>query len=178
LPNARLLIEHSAAMGSVPATYVQATPDLLMGDLLKTMRSSQIFSVCGLPEIDVKRVKGNGKGRNDVKQYQVSLIGLDVFDPVTMENVHRGGNDVPAWFLDTDYNEKCFHVCQAFFPRTSAWDHLKRALRATHEESVWDHLAGTTSAPFEAGEHRRISVKVVDDRGNELQVVKSLDDIR
>jgi adenine-specific DNA-methyltransferase len=173
-PNARLLIEKSIAMGAVPATYVQATPDLLMGDLLKTMRSSQIFSVCGLPEIEVKRVKKNGN-RNGAKQYQVTLVGLDVFDPVTMDNIHRAGADVPAWFLDTDYNEMCFHVCQAFFPRTGAWDHLKKALKASHEETVWDHLAGATSAPFEAGEHRRISVKVIDDRGNELQVVKPLE---
>ena len=36
-----------------PATYVQATPDLMMGDLLKNMRSSEIFSVCGLPEIRI-----------------------------------------------------------------------------------------------------------------------------
>ena len=107
-------------------------------------------------------------------QYQVELLGLDVFDPVTMEVDHRKGDDVPAWLLDTDYNGLCFHVCQAFFPRTAAWDNLKKALRATHEESVWDHLAGTKSAPFEAGEHGQIAVKVIDDRGNELLVVKNL----
>ena len=53
-PNARLLIEKPPRWVGVPATYVQATPDLLMGDLLKNMRSSQIFSVCGLPEIEVE----------------------------------------------------------------------------------------------------------------------------
>lgn len=41
---------------------------------------------------------------------------------------------------------------------------------------MWDHLAGTTSAPFEAGEHGQIAVKVIDDRGNELVVVKKLAD--
>ena len=40
--------------------------------------------------------------------------------------------------------------------------------------SVWDHLAGTVSAPFEAGEHGQIAVKVIDDRGNELLVVKNI----
>jgi adenine-specific DNA-methyltransferase len=174
-PSARNLIDKADAALGIPTTYVQATPDLLMGDLLKTMRSSQIFSVCGLPEIEVKPVKANGKKNGKPKQYQVTLLGLDVFDPVTMENVHRSGADVPAWLLDTDYNEKVFHVCQAFFPLTSAWDALKKALKATHEETVWDHLAGTTSAPFEAGANRRVSVKVIDDRGNELQVVRSLD---
>jgi hypothetical protein len=48
---------------------------------------------------------------------------------------------------------------------------LKRALKSTHEDSVWDHLAGTVSASFEAGEHGQIAVKVVDDRGMVLVVV-------
>lgn len=165
-PNARTLVEKCAEVMGVPATYVQATPDLMMGDLLKNMRSSQIFSVCGQPEIKLTK--------NKDKQYQVELLGLDVFDPITMEVTHRSGNDVPAWFLDTDYNDLCFHVSQAFFPRTSAWDNLKKALKGEYEESVWDHLSGTTSAPFEAGEHKQIAVKVIDDRGNELLVVKKL----
>jgi adenine-specific DNA-methyltransferase len=53
---------------------------------------------------------------------------------------------------------------------------LKKALRASHDESVWDHLAGTVSAPFEAGEHGQVAVKVIDDRGNELIVVKRLEE--
>jgi adenine-specific DNA-methyltransferase len=166
--DARLLIERSAEMGLPPATYVQATPDLMMGDLLKNMRSSQIFSVCGLPEVALRRL-ADGK-------CQAELAGLDVFDPVTMKADHRAGGDVPAWFLDTDYNGLCFHVSQAFFPRTGAWDDLRRALRGEYDDTVWDHLAGTTSAPFEAGEHGQVAVKVIDDRGNELLVVKSLRD--
>jgi adenine-specific DNA-methyltransferase len=168
-PNARQLIENCDAVVGIPATYIQATPDLMMGDLLKNMRSSQIFSVCGLPEIKI-----HPQQAKDGKTYQVELLGLDVFDPVTMETVHRTGNDVPAWFLDTDYNGLCFHVSQAFFPRAGAWDNLKKALRGAYEESVWDHLAGTTSAPFEPGEHRQIGVKVIDDRGNELMVVEKV----
>ena len=176
-PNARLLIERAADMGALSTLYVQATPDLLMGDLLKNMRSSQIFSVCGLPEIEVKSVKGNGK-KNGNRPYQVTLLGLDVFDPVTMDVIHRTGDDVPAWLLDTDYNDRCFHVSQAFFPRTGAWANLKKVLKVDFEEGVWDHLAGTTSAPFEPGEHSRIAVKVIDDRGNELMVVRELNGVR
>jgi adenine-specific DNA-methyltransferase len=167
-PDARLLIEKAAEMGLPAATYVQATPDLMMGDLLKNMRSSQIFSVCGLPDVDLSR-------RTDGK-YQVTLVKLDVFDPVTMTASHMKGDDVPAWFLDADYNGLCFHVSQAFFPRTAAWDDLRRALRGEYDDAVWDHLAGTTSAPFEAGDHGQVAVKVIDDRGNELLVVKSLRD--
>jgi adenine-specific DNA-methyltransferase len=167
-PNARQLIQSCEDVMGVSATYVQATMDLNMGDLLKNMRSSQIFSVCGLPDVTVtKGVDG---------RYQVELVGLDVFDPISMENHHAKGDDVPAWLLDTDYNGMCFHVTQAFFPRTSAWDALKKALKADYEASLWDHLAGSVSAPFESRKEAQIAVKVIDDRGNELMVVKKLSD--
>ena len=165
-PNARLLVEKCVEVMGIPATYVEATRDLLMGDLLKNLRSSQVFSVCGLPDVEVQRAK-DGK-------YQVKLLGVDVFDPVTMTSDSRPGDDVPAWFLDTDYNGRVFHVCQAFFPRTAAWENLKKALKADYSAEIWDHLSGTTSAPFEKGDHGQVAVKVIDDRGNELLVVKSL----
>jgi adenine-specific DNA-methyltransferase len=178
-PNARPLVDKCADVVGVSATYVQATPDLMMGDLLKNMRSSQIFSVCGMPEVKVHKLKAapsprSSPARGEGEKYQVELIGLDVFDPVSMEVEHRTGDDVPAWFLDTDYNDLCFHVCQAFFPRTGAWENLRRALKGRYEESVWEHLSGTMSAPFEAGEHGQIAVKVIDDRGNELLVVQKV----
>ena len=44
------------------------------------------------------------------------------------------------------------------------------------DDSVWVHLSGAASAPVGPGEHGQIAVKVVDDRGNELMVVKSLSD--
>ena len=107
-------------------------------------------------------------------QWEVELRGLDVFDPVTMEVDERKGDDVPAWFLDTNYNDLSFHVDQAFFPRTGAWDNLRRALKATYDDSVWEHLAGTVSAPFVPGDRRKVAVKVIDDRGNELMVVREV----
>jgi adenine-specific DNA-methyltransferase len=164
---ARQFIENCQEAIGIPATYIQATPDILMGDLLKHMRSSQIFSTCGLPDVKIHRT-GDGK-------YQVELLGLDVFDPITMEVESEPGRNVPAWFLDTDYNGLCFYVKQAFFPRTSAWDSLKKALKGSYDDEVWEHLAGTISAPFEPGEQGEIAVKVIDDRGNELLVVKSLE---
>ncbi|OGL12988.1 MAG: DNA methylase [Candidatus Rokubacteria bacterium RIFCSPLOWO2_02_FULL_72_37] len=172
-PGASRLIQACEEMVGLPATYVQATMDLLMGDLLKTTRASQIFSVTGAPDVRLVRLKRkNGNGR----LYRVELLGLDVFDPVTMQNDHRKGDDVPAWLLDSDYDDLVFRASQVFFPRTSAWDALKRALKATYEESVWEHLAGTVSEPFAEGDHRRVAIKVIDDRGNELMVVKGLDE--
>jgi adenine-specific DNA-methyltransferase len=172
-PGARELIDKCESLAGIVATYASATPDLVMGDLLKTMRSSQVFSVTGLPDVGIATLKSEEKG--GAARYQVELRGLDVFDPATMETDHRDGHDVPAWLLDTDYNDLSFHVSQAFFPRTGAWDGLKRAIKGEFEDSVWEHLAGTTSTPFAAGENRKIAVKVIDDRGNELMVVRALD---
>jgi adenine-specific DNA-methyltransferase len=173
-PNARTMADKANELIGIPATYIQATPDLVMGDLLKTMRSSQIFSVTGLPDVAIRKVDPEERG--GAQRYEVELRGLDTFDPTTFEAQHASGNDVPAWFLDTAWNGLSFHVSQAFFPRTSAWDNLKKALKTEFEESVWDHLSGTISAPFTEGETREIAVKVLDDRGNELLVVLSLDE--
>jgi len=173
-PNARTLIDKIEQQVGIPATYVQATPDLVMGDLLKSMRSSQLFSVSGLPDVAIRKLDPEEPG--GPYRYEVELLGLDTFDPTTFEAQHRNGSDVPAWLLDTAWNGLSFHVSQAFFPRTSAWDNLKRALKGELEDTVWDHLAGTVSAPFTEADTRDIAVKVIDDRGNELLVVTSLDD--
>lgn len=175
-PNAREFITKAEQMVGIPVTYIQATPDIVMGDLLKTMRSSQLFSVAGLPDIAVRKLPPESKGGPD--RYEVELLGLDTFDPTTFEVRHRRGDDVPAWFLDTDWNDLSFLVSQAFFPRTSAWDALKKSLKGEYDDAVWNHLAGTTSAPFVTGENRQVAVKVIDDRGNELLVVKSLDEAK
>jgi adenine-specific DNA-methyltransferase len=174
-PNAREMIENADRMFDLPATYVQMTPDIMMGDLLKNLRSSQIFSVCGLPEIEAEAVKK--KDKTDPERYVVRLLGLDTFDPVDSTVDSQEGTDVPCWLLDVDYNDLCFHVSQAFFPRTGAWENLRKALRADYEESVWEHLNGAESAPFEATKDRKIAVKVIDQRGNELMVVKTLGEV-
>jgi adenine-specific DNA-methyltransferase len=76
--------------------------------------------------------------------------------------------------LDTRWNGMVFHADQVFFPRTSAWENLRKALKATHDDSVWEHLAGDLSAPFAAPAGSDIAVKVLDDRGNELSVIRRL----
>ena len=77
------------------------------------------------------------------------------------------------------------HACgavQVFTKAPSQWAgkpitfDLKKALKTEFEESVWDHLSGTVSAPFTEADTRDVAVKVIDDRGNELLVVRSLDE--
>jgi adenine-specific DNA-methyltransferase len=162
---ARKMIEEERKL-RIPAAYVAVTPDVAMSDLLKTTRASEIFSVTGLPDFKVKKTAK--KGPEGQPLYQVELEGLDVFDPESLETDSVDGQSVPCWMLDTDYDGMSFYASQVFFPKTSAWDNLQKSLKASFEESVWEHLAGTTSEPFALGERRRVAVKVIDERGNEL----------
>jgi adenine-specific DNA-methyltransferase len=156
----------------IPCAYIAVTPDVAMSDLLKTSRASEIFSITGLPDFDIKATtKRNESGE---VLYQAVLKGLDTFDPATLEQDSIKGELVPAWMLDTDYDGLSFHATQVFFPKTSAWDNLQKSLKATFDDSVWAHLAGTTSEPFALGKKRRVAVKVIDERGNELMRVKDV----
>ena len=52
------------------------------------------------------------------------------------------------------------------------WEKLKKNIRAELDESRLAAFHGTVSLPFEAGDNRKIAVKIVDDRGIEsLKVV-------
>ena len=157
----------------LPASRVTVTHDLLMGDLLKTQRSSQIFAITGSPEVAVTRLPDADE--DGTPRWQVRLLGLDTFDPASIQPHHLNGDDVPMWMLDTDWNGMAFSADQVFFPRTSAWDNLKKALKATHDDSVWHHLAGDLSAPFAAPAGTEVAVKVLDDRGNELLKIARLE---
>lgn len=170
---AREMIEDETSKLRIPATYVAVTPDVAMSDLLKTTRGSEIFSITGLPDFEIKNAKK--KGPEGQALYQVELKGLDIFDPESLETESVEGESVPCWMLDTDYDGMSFYASQVFFPKTSAWDNLQKSLKATFEEEIWEHLAGTTSEPFSLGERRRVAVKVIDERGNELLRVRDIE---
>lgn len=165
---ARELLEDRTKL-RVPCTYVTVTPDVAMSDLLKTSRASEIFSVTGLPDAVVR--KAGKKNEDGADLYEVELRGLDIFNPATMDQEDIPAQNLPAWMLDTDYDGMCFYATQVFFPKTAAWDNLQKSLKAEFHPSVWEHLAGTVSEPFPIGPKRRVAVKVIDERGNELMRV-------
>jgi len=47
------------------------------------------------------------------------------------------------------------------------WHKLKKDIRAELNEELLTQFHGTVSLPFEAGENRKVAVKIVDDRGIE-----------
>ena len=154
----------------IPTIYIAVTPDVVMSDLLKTSKASQIFSITGLPDVELKPT---GNKQDGIPLYQVEVKGLDIFRPDTMETDSIEAENLPCWMLDTNYNGMVFCASQVFFPKTGAWDNLQKSLKGEFSDSVWEHLAGTNSEPFVLGDKRRIAVKVIDDRGNELMVVKN-----
>lgn len=155
------------AVSGLQVQFVNVSPDVLVGDLLKTNRASQVFTAFGQPDV---RVQAQPDGT-----YVVKLLGVDIYDPVKGEVQSAPGDRVAAWFLDTDYDGATFHICQAFFPGDAdAWDKLQRALRVHIPEEVFERMHGTESFPCQAGEHRRIAVKVIDFRGNEVTRVMPL----
>jgi len=102
----------------------------------------------------------------------VEIQDLDIFNPVDLETESIDAKNLHCWMLDTDYNDLCFYASQVFFPKTSAWDNLRKSLKGSYDDSVWEHLAGTVGEPFALGEDKRVAVKVIDERGNELMVAR------
>jgi adenine-specific DNA-methyltransferase len=166
---ARELLEDRKKM-RIPCTYVAVTPDVVMSDLLKTSKSSEIFSITGLPDIAFYKTSEKTPAKEPL--YQVKLLGLDIFTPHNCATESIEANNLPCWMLDTDYNGMSFIARQVFFPKTAAWDNLQKSLKGRFADSVWEHLAGTESEAFRLGTRNRIAVKVIDERGNELMVVR------
>lgn len=148
--------------------FAHINPDVLVKDLLKTPKGSQIFSVFGQPDIDVRKTS---------EGYVVELNGVDIYDPVTGTTSQSSGNDVAAWFLDTDYDGYTFRISQPFFPNPATsenpWDKLENALRGLVDPDKMEMFRRTISLPFPATKNK-IAVKVVDLRGNEIITVRDL----
>jgi adenine-specific DNA-methyltransferase len=110
-------------------------------------------------------------GQEATQRPEVELRGMDILNPATLEQEAIEGQNLPAWMLDTDYDGMCFFATQVFFPKTAAWEDLQMSLKAEFDPSVWAHVAGTVSEPFVLGPKKRVAVKVIDERGNELMRV-------
>lgn len=85
--------------------------------------------------------------------------------------MESGSQDrIAVWLLDTDYDGRSLYPRQVFFPMAGekeGWAKLAKNLKAEIDEERIEAYRGTVSLPFEPGEHKRIAVKIVDDRGIE-----------
>jgi adenine-specific DNA-methyltransferase len=143
--------------------------DLLTDDLKKNRSSNQSFWLMGQPDVTVTALKDG--------QWQVEVNGFDYFDTVKGELVSGGKAKIAMWSLDTDYDGRSLFPHQVFFPmagKDEGWKKLKATVRAELDESLLSQFHGTVSLPFEAGQHHRAAVKIVDDRGIESLKVLTL----
>lgn len=148
----------------------QMNTDLLTEDLKKNRSSNESFWLMGQPEVEVRKLKGGN--------YQVEVKGFDYFDTAKGELVSGGKNKIAMWLLDTDYDERSLLPRQVFFPMAGdkdGWQKLKKDIKAELNEELLGRYHGTVSLPFEAGDNRKIAVKVVDDRGIESLKIVPLD---
>ncbi len=149
--------------GRYDVVLLEANADLLLGDLLRNTRASQTFRLFAAPDAVAEPHPEGG--------VYVDLRGVDVYDAAKGEAAARSRADIAAWFLDHDYDGEVFHVCQAFFPKTSGWANLEKALKGTLDEEALAQLATFQSNPFTPGEHARAAVRVVDDSGQTSETV-------
>jgi adenine-specific DNA-methyltransferase len=167
-PEARAVIDESP-IPKLEVHFANVSPDVIVGDLLKHTRGSQLFTVFGEPDVRITR-------KND--EYSIKLQGVDIYDPVTGEVHQSDGKEVPAWFLDEEYDGLTFRVSQAFFPKEATsknpWDRLENALHGVIDTDRIEAFRGLESLPFKPGKEKRIAVKVIDIRGNEVMVVRKL----
>lgn len=147
----------------------QMNTDLLTEDLKKARSSNQSFWLMGQPEVELRPVGEN---------WQVEVHGFDYFDPREGTLVSGGKSKIAMWSLDTDYDGRSLMPHQVFFPMAGAkegWNRLKKTIRAELDEDLLEQFHGTVSLPFEAGDHRRVAIKIVDDRGIESLKIMNLE---
>jgi adenine-specific DNA-methyltransferase len=147
----------------------QMNTDLLTEDLKKARSSNQSFWLMGQPDVELRQI-GDA--------WQVEVHGFDYFDPREGKLISGGKSKIAMWSLDTDYDGRSLMPHQVFFPMAGAkdgWNRLKKTIRAELDEDLLEQFHGTVSLPFEAGDHRRIAVKIVDDRGIESLKIMDLE---
>lgn len=153
---------------------VQMNADLLTDDLKKKRSSNESFWLIGQPDVVLEQIKkGEHKGK-----YQVTVKGFDYYNTRTGILDSGGTDKIAMWMLDTDYDGRSLYPKQVFFPmagENEGWTKLARNLKAEIDPDLIEAYRGTVSLPFEAGEHKQVAVKIIDDRGIESLRILELD---
>ncbi len=178
----------------------QMNADLLTEDLKKKRASNQSFWLVGRPDVDLRRVRKDmneiekqiphlrsprtgDRVRDDKREdaqpelYVVEVRGFDYYNTRTGTIESGDTSKIAMWLLDTDYDGRSLYPRQVFFPMADedeGWARLARNLKAEIDSELIDKYRGTVSLPFEPGSHKRVAVKVIDDRGIESLKVMDL----
>lgn len=158
--------ETKAELTGMQFLKVQMNADMLIDDLKKKRASNESFWLIGQPDVRLERIKqGDDKGK-----YRVSVHGFDYYNTKTGGIESGSADKIAVWLLDTDYDGRSLYPRQVFFPMAGAkegWARLAKNLKAEIDEELIEAYRGTESLPFAPGKHKRVAVKIVDDRGIE-----------
>jgi adenine-specific DNA-methyltransferase len=172
----------------------QMNADLLTDDLKKKRSNNQSFWLVGRPDVEIRPAKPSDpsrlssspsslSSRTNVRDllssglYVAEVRGFDYFNTRTGAIESGDTTKIAMWLLDTDYDGRSLYPRQVFFPLADAdegWAKLARNLKAEIDLDLIESYRGTISLPFELGDHKRVAVKVIDDRGIESLKVLSL----
>jgi len=153
----------------------QINADLLTDDLKKKRASNESFWLIGQPDVQVEHIATGA----DEGKVRVSVHGFDYYNTKTGAIESGGADKIAVWLLDSDYDGRSLFPRQVFFPlagENEGWARLARVLKAEIDPDLIEAYRGTVSLPFEPGEHRRIAVKIVDDRGIESLKVMEVEE--
>ena len=158
----------------------QMNADLLTDDLKKKRSSNQSFWLVGRPDVEIRKAPPSNAGvppASSSPQYIAEVRGFDYYDTRSGTIVSGGAEKIAMWLLDTDYDGRSLYPRQVFFPladEDEGWAKLARNLRAEIDPELIESYRGTISLPFALGDHKRVAVKVIDDRGIESLKVLQL----
>lgn len=153
-----------SSLGKVRILKARMNADLHMSADLKNTGKGNLFVIFGEPDIAINDAPNN--------QIQVTVKGVDVFDPATGEVRSDDPDTIACWFIDTDYNEESFFVRHAYFLGAGdPYKSLKTTLKAEIDQEAWESLHSATSRPFDRPQSGRIAVKVINHLGDEVMKV-------
>ena len=152
----------------------QMNADLLTDDLKRKRASNESFWLIGQPDVQVETIADG----EDAGKHRVRVSGFDYYNTKTGDVESGSEKQIALWMLDTDYDGRSLFPRQVFFPMAGprdGWAKIARNLKAEIDADLIRAYRGTVSLPFQAGDHRRAAVKIVDDRGIESLKIVELD---
>ena len=151
----------------MPILKARLSQDLHMSADLKNTGQGNLFVIFGEPDIEVNKT--------DDGNLQVSVKGVDIYDPSTGQVRSDDTDRIACWFVDTDYNEESFFVRHAYFLGAGdPYKSLRTTLKAEIDQEAWASLNSEVSRPFPKPTSGRIAVKVINHLGDEaMKVIKT-----
>ena len=150
-------------LGNIPVQRAHMNNDLRMAERLKASKNDRLFVLFGEPDIALTSPTKD--------TIQVTIKGIDIFDPTTGNLTSSNPDDIACWFIDTDYNEEAFFVRHAYFlgmKDKDPYKRLKKALKSDINQEIWQSLYTATSRPFPTPSSGKIAVKAINRYGDEV----------